>query len=90
MGIEEAQIAQAHHSRYVGTVDQDRSQLPVEGMMRLITVLNRCTTFKRFVFEGSHFGATVKCCGCESAMHHVTGVAEESASGCPWGVRRPL
>ena len=34
--------------------------------------------------------ATVKCCGCESAMHHVTGVAEESASGCPWGVRRPL
>ena len=23
--------------------------------MRLITVLNRCTTFKRFVFEGSHF-----------------------------------
>ena len=21
--------------------------------MRLITVLNRCTTFKRFVFEGS-------------------------------------
>ena len=22
--------------------------------MRLITVLNRCTTFKRFVFEGSH------------------------------------
>ncbi len=23
--------------------------------MRLITVLNRCTTFKQFVFEGSHF-----------------------------------
>ena len=23
--------------------------------MRLVTVLNRCTTFKRFVFEGSHF-----------------------------------
>ena len=22
--------------------------------MRLITVLNRCTEFKRFVFEGSH------------------------------------
>ena len=22
--------------------------------MRLITILNRCTKFKRFVFEGSH------------------------------------
>ena len=53
--LEEAQIAQAHHPRYVGTVHQDGTQLPVEGMMRVITVLNRCTTFKRFVFEGSHF-----------------------------------
>ena len=30
--------------------------------MRLITVLNRCTTFKRFVFEGSHFDRHA-CCG---------------------------
>jgi len=26
----------------------------LEGMMRLITVMNKCTEFKRFVFEGSH------------------------------------
>jgi hypothetical protein len=45
--------------------------------MRVITVLNRCTEFKRFVFEGSHLD--------EQGRNYS---APETAQEFPGGVQR--
>ena len=48
-------MEQRHHRHY-GLEDfyQENSN-PFEAMMRLVTVLNRCSKFKRFVFASAHF-----------------------------------